>query len=489
MNRDLPALANQFFDVLIVGGGILGAGIARDAALRGLTVALVDRADFAAGTSSRSSKLIHGGFRYLEQRAFGLVAESCRERAVLQRIAPHLVRPLPFLLPVYAHNRNSLGRVRAGMFLYDLFAGFPKAIRHQSLPAIRTLMKEPNLARTGLTGSVLFYDCQEDDARFCLDNILDAAERGAAVANYTELTEFVTREDRLIAARVRDRLGGPSFEIAARVFVNATGPWGPRVAALAPFDAGEIALQPTKGVHLLLPQLTQKYALAFQARSDGRVLFVLPWGDCSIVGTTDTDFDGDPASVRVEPADIEYLLAEVNTLLPGKAVTPADIITTFAGVRALLRSDHAAPSARSREHRIARAGQNLVHIAGGKYTTYRLIARDAVNLAERILDRRPSACRTGDTPLRSHRPPPTGDRLAEIPDVCQSDIIYACAHEMAVKLGDVMRRRTSLALSRHGGPDVAERVAGIMAKNLGWTDVRLRTEFQEYFDEWKRSRP
>lgn len=489
MNRDLTALANQFFDVLIVGGGILGAGIARDAALRGLTVALIDRGDFAAGTSSRSSKLIHGGFRYLEQRAFGLVAESCRERAVLQRIAPHLVRPLPFLMPVYAHDRHRLASIRAGMFLYDLFAGFPKATRHHAVPAIRTLMKEPELIRTGLTGSVLFHDCQEDDARFCLDNILDAAERGATVANYTELTGFVTREDRLIAARVRDRLGGANFEIAAHIFINATGPWGPRVAAFAPFDTGEVELQPTKGVHLLLPRLTQKHALAFQAHQDGRMLFILPWGDCSIVGTTDTDFDGDPANVRAEPPDVEYLLREVNTLLPGKAVTPAHIITTFAGVRALLRSRLSAPSARSREHRIVRAGQNLIHVAGGKYTTYRLIARDATHLAERMLGRSRSPCRTGVTPLRAHRPPPAGARIAEIPDVCESDIVYACAHEMAMKLDDVMRRRTSLALSRHGGPDVAERVAGIMAKQLGWNEARLRAEFQEYFSEWKRARP
>ena len=250
MKRDLAALANQCFDLLVIGGGIFGAGVARDAVLRGLSVALIDKGDFAGGTSSRSSKLIHGGFRYLEQYAFGLVAEACRERQILQRLAPHLVHSQPFLFPVYKGDPRSLAKVRLGMTLYDLMAHGRNVAPHQTLSAEDTLAKEPALARAGLRGSVLFYDCQEDDARFCVATILHAAECGAVCANYCELTGFTVREDRLVAARVADRLGNAGeFEISARAFVNAAGPWVGTVAGLAPSGGARLTLSPTKGVH------------------------------------------------------------------------------------------------------------------------------------------------------------------------------------------------------------------------------------------------
>src|SRR4051794_1410147 len=253
MRRDPAALTGHTFDLLVIGGGILGAGVARDAALRGLSVALVDKADYASGTSSRSSKLIHGGFRYLEQLEFGLVAESCRERRILQDIAPHLVRPLPFLLPVYDTDPRPLPLMRLGMTLYDLLARYRNAAPHKGLDVLDVADAEPGLRREGLTGAIRYYDCQEDDARLCLDTLLHAASLGAVCANYCEVTGFEARDGTITAARLTDRLTGGTFSARARVVVNAAGPWVERVAGLAPPDGAPLRLGPTKGVHLLLP--------------------------------------------------------------------------------------------------------------------------------------------------------------------------------------------------------------------------------------------
>lgn len=489
MNRDLAALSNKPFDALIIGGGIFGAGIARDAALRGLKVALIDKSDFASGTSSASTKLIHGGFRYLEQFQFGLVAESCRERRILQRIAPRLVRPQPFLLPVYQGAPHSLTTMRLGMTLYDVLALFRNTARHRTLSVERALQKEPGLARRGLRGAILFYDCQEDDARFCLDNIIHAADCGAVCANYCELTGFVADGDRIKAARITDRLSSSIFEVAARVFINAAGPWVERVANLSPFNGTRVALSPTKGVHLVLPRLTRDAGIFFQSPRDGRMLFVIPWGDYSLVGTTDTDFRGNPDEARAEPADIEYLMTELRGLMPETSINESDIITTFAGVRALLCSDRENPSARSREHCIELHGRNLLSVAGGKYTTYRAIAGQVVDRIFPLLSLRPVRCTTAETPLPEHRPAPSGRRIAESPAVRESNVVHACKYEMAMTVSDVMRRRTSLALSRFGGPDTAGSVAGVMAPLHGWDGEQTQAHLQRYLDEWKRNRP
>src|SRR5213079_891941 len=244
MRRNFSALAGENFDVLIVGGGIFGAGIARDAALRGLKVALVDKGDFASGTSSRSSKLIHGGFRYLEQAACRLVMESCRERQVLQKMAPHLVKPLPFLLPVYQGDQRSLGKMRVGMVLYDALAMYRNTARHKGLSAQATIDQEPNLAKQGLAGSIRYYDCHEDDARFCVENILHAAKLGAVCVNYCELMGFVQSGGSVTTASVEDRIGHETGEIRAKCFINAAGPWVGRVGGLA--GAGNSYLKPTK---------------------------------------------------------------------------------------------------------------------------------------------------------------------------------------------------------------------------------------------------
>ena len=489
MNRDISALSDQYFDILVIGGGIFGAGVARDAALRGLRVGLIEKSDFASGTSSRSSKLIHGGFRYLQQRDFKLVFEACRERRILQRIAPHHVRPLPFLFPIYKGGSLSLAKLRLGMTLYDWLALYRNIAPHRTLSAKRALEKEPSLSRHGLRGAVMFYDCQEDDARFCVDHILHAAELGAVCLNYCALTGFVTREDRIVAARVRDEVGSCTSEVTARMFINAAGPWVDQVRALTPFDGDATRLSPTKGVHLVLPRLTQDHAIAFQARSDGRVLFVIPWGDYSLVGTTDTEFHGNPDRARAERADVEYLLAEVRTLFPDTPLSEAEVVTTFTGVRSLLASGVASPSARSREHRIVRQGRNLLSIVGGKYTTYRAIAQQTVDAAINILNVTAQPCRTAEVPLPNRRPAPTGEKISDSPAVCVGDIAHACEQEMAVTLSDVMRRRTQLALSRAGGPEIALQVARAMAPLLGWSPDEERAQFERYAEEWNQNLP
>ena len=489
MNRDLSALASQEFDVLVVGGGIFGAGMARDAAMRGLRVGLVEQGDFASGTSSRSSKLIHGGFRYLAQRNFKLVFEACRERRILQRIGPHLVKPLPFLFPVYEGGPISLGKLRLGMTVYDGLALYRNVALHRTLSPTHALALEPALARDGLLGAIQFYDCQEDDARFCIENILHAVELGAVCANYCAVTGFATRKGRILAADVSDRLGTGTFEVAARVFVNAAGPWVEKVCSLTPFSSAQSLLSPAKGVHLLLPRLTERHAVVFSNRRDGRILLAVPWGDCSLVGATDTDFRSDPGEVRVERSYIEYLLPEVRALFPDAAVSESDIIATSAGVRPLLRSDAATPSARSREHRIVRHGHNLLSVVGGKYTTYRLIAQQAVDAVYEILNMMATPCLTAEEPLPDHRPAQLGERVSDSPVVHAGDIAHACQQEMALMLSDVMRRRTQLALSRNGGAETAARVARLMAPLLHWGADEERAQVERYVKEWKQGLP
>lgn len=488
-NRDVLALSGQYFDLLVIGGGIFGAGVARDAALRGLRVALIEKSDFASGTSSRSSKLIHGGFRYLQQRDFRLVFEACRERQILQRIAPHRVRPLPFLFPIYQGGDISLTKLRLGMSLYDWLALRRNVAAHRTISAERALMNEPSLARQGLRGAVVFYDCQEDDARFCIDQILHAAELGASCINYCKLTGFVTREDRIVAARVRDEVGSCMFEISARVFINAAGPWVEQVCGLTPFDSRAARLSPAKGIHLVMPRLTRQHAIVFEARSDHRILFVIPWGECSLVGTTDTNFDGDPDQARVAPADVEYLLTEARALFPDAALSESDVITTTVGIRAVASSTVASPSARSREHRLVRTGQNLLSIIGGKYTTHRRIAQETVDAACGLLGVPAPPCRTAEVSLPNRRPAAGGEKLLSAPEIYASDILHACRQEMVVTLEDVMRRRTPLALSGAGGLEAASHVAKIMAPVMGWNDNEARAQVERYIEERKGKLP
>ena len=374
--------------------------------MRGLGVALIERGDFAGATSSRSSKLIHGGLRYLPQGELRLVRTALAERERLRRLtAPHLVKPLRFLFPLY-HGRGP-GRfaLGAGLWLYDLFARTPRAERHRRVNAARALAAEPMLNPVALAGGAFYYDAGGDDARLTIENMLDAAYHRAAVANYVELERFSHAEGRIAAAEVRDRLGGTRFELRARLFVNAAGPWIDDVRRLDdPAAAPSVRL--TKGVHLVIDRerLPVREALVL-GDAHGRIVFVIPHGEVVLVGTTDTDFEGDRERVAAEPEDLDYLLGVVEQSLQGAALTPADVAASFAGLRALAAAgDGRAPSSVSREEVIIESGTGLISIAGGKLTTHREIAERIVDRAAKILGRGAGRSPTRDTPLPGRAP-------------------------------------------------------------------------------------
>jgi glycerol-3-phosphate dehydrogenase len=382
------ALSHEHFDLLVIGGGITGVGTALDAAGRGLSVAVVEAGDWGSGTSSRSSRLIHGGLRYLETFDFGLVFEALGERRRLLALAPHLVRPLPFLFPVYRGDDVGMAKLTAGMWLYDalsLFRGLP---RHQLLRGSAVREREPGLRRAGLKGGAVYYDAQVDDARLTLAVARAANDAGARMASYAPLVGFIKGDDGKIAGgRVRDALTGEETEIRARLVLSAAGPWTDEVRTMADPSARP-RLRPTKGVHIVVrrERIGNEGAIIFSSAVDERVMFVLPWGDFTYIGTTDTDFAGSPADVAADDADVDYLLRSANALFPAAGLASADVVGTWAGVRPLLAESHEDDAGdTSREHDIWRERNGLLCIAGGKLTTYRTMAEEAAKRAARIL--------------------------------------------------------------------------------------------------------
>ncbi len=528
MQRDLDRLRSERFDLLIIGGGINGCGILRDAALRGFRAALVEKGDFASGTSSKSSKLIHGGLRYLEQMQFGLVHEACRERWTLLKIAPHLVRPLPFVIPIYRGDARGRATVHAGMILYDLMALFRNTKRHRMLSSSEVHELEPHLERAGLTGGALYYDCRMDDVRLCLENVFSAGQAGAVAANYAEAVSFIKRDGRVVGAVIRDRLTGECMDVLARKVINATGPWTDGIMDMDTPGAPQ-RLRPTKGVHVVVPPLTGQHALLISARRDGRVYFVIPHQGYSLIGTTDTFYDGDPDAVDVQPEDIRYLLEETARVLPQSGVSAAQVVASFAGLRPLLAGSGQA-SRLSREHAIYESPSGLLTVAGGKYTTYRQIAEEVVDriakgpeLSSRV------ASTTATAPLFGGG---LGDRevfeaeaseraavdfaleadilrnLLESYGTCYSDVLallhdddagrerivagrpeivaqirYGVEQEMVQTLSDFLRRRTHLALSEGGGLETARRVAAVLGRYLNWDDKQTDQQIRDYLAE------
>ena len=523
-------------DVLIIGGGITGAGIARDAALRGFRTALVDKADFGAGTSSHSSRLIHGGIRYLEQGAFHLVFEASHERRVLLTIAPHLVRPLAFLFPLYRGGRLPAWKVRAGMWLYDLLSSFRNVRWHRWLRAKQVRRVEPGLRDRGLIGAALYYDAQTDDARLVIATVRSAMRAGALAANYVETTALLKPDGRVRGAVVRDVLTGQTATIRANVVVNATGPWSDQLRRLDDPQAAPI-LRLTKGAHVTVPRrrLANEHAVTLLSPVDGRVMFVLPWGDLSYIGTTDTDADASPDGLRVTAADVTYLLRSANAAFPHAHLAPNDVVSAWVGLRPLLRADHADPSQVSREHKVFASEQGLITIAGGKLTTYRVMARDVVDrVAARLheLDGRPLPPRaqTDKLPLPGgeaaeldvlgeaarargaseatarHLVASYGSEAAAVLNLVDRDrrlgdaiiagrpeiwaeIAYAVERELAVRVQDVLVRRLHLF---YEVPDHAQsvvtKVAARMKQLLGWDDLREAEELRDYFQVVERGR-
>ena len=393
MRRNLDALAAEVFDLLVIGGGITGAGVALDAALRGLRVALIDKGDFASGTSSISSKLVHGGLRYLEYGAFGLVYDSLRERRRLLQNAAHLVHPLRFVLPFYDGARVPSWKQRLGLTLYDLLAGPDNLRRSRTHPLARLHRDCPDLQTQGLHGGAEFFDAQMDDARLCIEVVRTAAMQGAVVANYVEAITFEKSEGLIRGVRALSRHEDREIVIRARQTLNAAGPWGDAVRQLAGDDAGS-ALRPTKGVHILAPGRGLVAAFLLMHPGDGRVFFVIPWMGKTLIGTTDTVCDDAPDNVGVAPADVEYLLQGHNRyFLPQLSST--GLLGSFVGLRPLVQTHPGDPSALSREFSLSASRSGLLTLSGGKYTTYRRMAEVAVDAVVRRLGLR-RRCRTRD---------------------------------------------------------------------------------------------
>ncbi len=372
MTRDISRLSKGQYDVLIVGGGINGAAIAHIAALNGLKTALIEKGDFASGTSSKSTKLIHGGLRYLENFEFDLVKESLRERSIQLKSAPHLVKPLPFIIPVFKDDARSLWMMRLGVKLYDFLSGKHHIGKHQAVTKEQVISGIPDIKQDGLVGGMIYYDAQMDDARLCLENILSAKEKGAHVANYTEARTFIQEHGKTIGVVAQDILGKKIFDIRAKKVICAAGPW------INQFKNRENSRSPhkirtTKGVHLMYSEKFSEKALLLTTQKDRRIFFVIPWHEHSLVGTTDTDYEGDPDLAAVEEEDIAYLMENLKRFFPTKHLDRSNIITTFAGLRPLVYSE-GKPSSVSRRDLIEESFSGIIYVMGGKYTTYRKIA-------------------------------------------------------------------------------------------------------------------
>ena len=525
------------YDVVIIGGGMAGAGVVRDLAMRGLAVLLLDRGDFGAGTTSRSSKLVHGGLRYLELFDFALVRESLTERERLRRLAPHLVRPLPFLVPIYRDSTRGRIKVRIGLTLYDWLTPGRDRKRYRVLRPVEALSLEPGLRPDDLRGAGYYFDdLLLSPERLCLENVLSACRHGARAFNYAQVEELTRDRNGAVTGVVtRDLLSGATARIGARVVVNASGPWVDAVRAVARVDErGPRLLRRTKGIHCLLPRLTER--AIYQSTSDDRMIFIIPWREFSLVGTTDTDFEGDLDRVDATRDEVDYLLAEARKALPDPRVRRDQVRYTYAGVRPLSYEEGTDATRVSRAHRIVEEEDGrFLSITGTKLTCFRSLAEDLGDRVMRTLGRaRPSvtAHRTldgldeevGQVEARAwldvsadmaatgldratlqtlvtnygRAYPRIVDLAGKVPGgderLCpqNADIVaelhHAVREELTISLQDFLFRRTGIGTSRCQGEDCAEAIGQRMAALLGWSPRRLDAELDAYHAYVMRSR-
>ena len=485
----LAQLAGPPFDILVIGGGIVGAGIARDAALRGFKTALVEQHDFAFGTSSRSSRLLHGGLRYLAQGRVGLVREASVEKTILHRIAPHLAAPLPFVFPAYRGDPDwRLWQLKLGVKLYDLLCGGRNLGRSAWLNPVETLGQVPGLRADQLTGGVRYFDAFTNDARLVLDTLRSAAKAGATLLNYgrfqdaqrgTGLTEAGGTRPGIWNCDVADVLRGKNFSVRARAVVNATGPWADGL------PHSRVKLRLTKGVHLVVDRSRAPVPAAVVMTAGRRILFAIPWGERTILGTTDTDYQGSPDNVTADAADLDYVLKITNRFFPTAAITDADIISSWAGLRPLRADPHGPPPDISRAHEIQNPEPGWWDVTGGKLTTHRLMAEQTVDRMVAELNRSGQSpqffapCRTATELLL---PPDETRNLSGIlpPEFCRGVVGHYCTHEWAVHLDDVMVRRTGWQHYHRDAEARAGQVADWMAELLGWSSAHRAAELQRH---------
>jgi glycerol-3-phosphate dehydrogenase len=527
------------FDVIIIGAGINGAGIARDAAVRGLKVLLLDKGDIGGGTSSWSTRLIHGGLRYLEHGEFGLVRESLRERETLLQIAPHLVRPIKMLVPIYANARRGRWTMRAGMLAYDALSFDKQLPRHRMLSRAETLAQSPGLNSDRLTGAAVYYDAQVEFAeRLVLENALSAVAHGATVVTYARVYKLHLNGDEIRGVEFQSQLltgtAGvpPAFRCVdqithtatASIVINAAGPW------IDDLLAGSVAHSPrliggTKGSHIIVAPFSGAPASAIyvEAKTDHRPFFIIPWNRHYLIGTTDIPYAGDLDRVNIEDEEIDYLLRETNRVIPGAALGRKDILYTYSGVRPLAFTANELASSITRRHFIRPhpTVNNLFSIIGGKLTTYRSLAEETVDLISRRLGKTTPACATAQVSLpggafdfeafsndfkqRSEFSETTSDHLlrtygtraTEILKLVEDDpvlakvfdaetgaiaaeVVFAFKHELAQTLSDCLLRRTMVGLNSTCGLDAVEAAAKIAGKHLGWSEDRVKQETDDY---------
>jgi len=542
-SESLSKFAEEVFDILIIGGGITGAGLALDAAARGLRVSLVEKRDFAAGTSSRSTKLIHGGLRYLEHFDFTLVREGLRERAILAKTAPGLARPLPFVIPIYENSRRNYDRplkMRLGLWLYDLLAGRYNFARHRRLSRDEALSLAPQLDPQGLKGAFLYYDAVTNDSRLVIEVIKTARERGAEIANHTRVAGLIRNERGKIAgAHLRDELTGGGIECRARIVINATGVWMEETINLNGQTTNSLnrRMRPAKGVHLTVSadRLRVGAAWLIPSLTSHRFYFVVPWEGRVNIGTTDTDYDGDKDHPRAEPEEVNEILGAINSYFPEGRLEPADVISSWAGLRPLITDPRAGATTEvSRKEEIIESDDGLISIGGGKLTTYRLMAEHGINLAVKRLKEgfnvlANSAATEGvaiggelsfddltmiaerlsraeDLPLETarhlihdygadyqrlveltHEDERLRERLIEgLPQIL-AEVVYAARYEMALTLADVMTRRMRLAIvAGREALKCAAPVADLMARELGWSREETERQIAQFAAEFER---
>ena len=524
----LGRMAEEEFDVLIVGGGVTGAGAALDAVTRGLSVAMVEARDWAAGTSSRSSKLIHGGLRYLEQLDFALVREALKERGVLlHKIAPHLVNPVPFLLPLQ-HRVWERAYIGAGVMLYDTMGGARALPMHRHLSKKAALRKAPGLKQDALIGAIQYYDAQVDDARYVMTLARTAAQYGAAVATRSRVTGFLRSGDRVTGAVVRDLENDREINVRAKRVICATGVWTDDLHELANAQGG-VKVRASKGMHIVVPRDRIDLDTGLISRTEKSVLFIIPWGNHWIVGTTDTDWNLDRRHPAASAADIEYLLKHANALLT-RPLTHDDIEGVYAGLRPLVSAGENVQTTKlSREHVVTEPAPGLFVIAGGKYTTYRVMAKDVVDSAAKNLgthvpdsvtehvgllgadgyaalwnERGRLAKRYG---LGQHRvehllrrygscidelfelidaDPELAEPLGGAGDYLRVEAVYAASHEGALHLDDILTRRTRASIEqRDRGVAAARDAAALVAPVLGWDAATTEAEIERYEERVK----
>ncbi len=530
----LEQLQKERFDVLIIGGGITGAGVVRDAALRGLKAALIEKGDFGGGTSSKSSKLIHGGFRYLSQLKFGLVREALIERRTLMQLAPHLVYPQKCLLPVYRHSHSSPRSIHIGLWLYDLLAGSRNIGHHRMLSVARVQEMEPTLSLEDLREAALYYDGKADDFRLVLATLQSASWSGAVVVNYVQARDVAMQNGSIEAVQAQDNLTGERFWIKTRSVVNAGGPWSDVVRQHL-LKVSDRRVRTTKGIHLVIHRddLPIRHAVMVFAPQDGRPIFAIPWKQFVLLGTTDTDYTGDPDWIPTEKDDVDYLLEAYRHYFPRARLDYSRIVSTFAGLRPLIYQENKAASDITREHFIFEGPPLFFSIIGGKLTTYRVMAREVVDRVLKGLKKRYAVvppypeCRTARQPLvggaiqnladfrnrwmrqllqEAKLPPDVAEHLIEtygsrlprflewlhrvedgarrlLPDLpyLRAQIDYALAYEMTLAVDDFLIRRTHVfSLDPDQGRAIYRQVADVMGRRLNWEKEEWQRQVARY---------